>query len=195
VQGYLASIAFADAQVGRLLNALDESDYANNTIVVLWGDHGWHLGEKLHWRKFSLWEEADRAPLMIIAPGVTKPGQKCERTVSFMDVYPTLADLCGLPIGKYLEGVSLRPLLEDTSATWDLSTITTHGINNHAVRSERWRYIRYADGTEELYDHDVDPLEWKNLAKDQKYNDVKKQLTKWLPKKNAPNAEFDKSKR
>jgi arylsulfatase A-like enzyme len=194
VQGYLASIAFADAQVGRLLDALDKSEYAKNTIVILWGDHGWHLGEKLHWRKFSLWEEADRAPLMIIAPGVTKPGQKCVRTVSFVDVYPTLADLCGLPIGEHLEGVSLRALLENSSVAWDRPAITTHGINNHAVRSERWRYIRYSDGTEELYDHNVDPQEWKNLANDPKYNDVKSHLAKWIPKKNAPNARFDNGK-
>ena len=192
VQGYLASIAFADAQVGRLLDALDNSDDADNTIVILWGDHGWHLGEKLHWRKFSLWEEADKVPLMIAAPGVTKPGGNSTRVVSFMDIYPTLADLCGLPIGDHLEGVSLRPLLENPSAKWDRAALTTHGRHNHAVRSERWRYIRYADGSEELYDHASDPLEWKNLAGDGEYANVKQDLAKWLPMENAPDAERDR---
>jgi len=186
VQGYLATMAFADAQVGRLMQALENSAYADNTIVVLWGDHGWHLGEKHHWRKFSLWEEADRTPLMIIAPGLTKPGQRCERTVSLMDLYPTLADLCGLPQGDHLEGNSLRPLLMDPAASWKFPALTTHGRNNHAVRSERWRYIRYADGSEELYDHQNDPQEWKNLAGLAQLSDVKKSLAAWLPEVNAP---------
>ncbi len=188
VQGYLASITFADHQVGRLVRALDESRYADNTIVILWGDHGWHLGEKLHWRKFSLWEEADRAPLMMVVPGLTSPGGQCPRTVSFMDVYPTLADLCGLPVGEHLEGVSLRPLLAQPHAAWDRHALTTHGKDNHGVRSERWRYIRYSDGTEELYDHDADPMEWTNVAGDPRYAHVKKLLGRSLPKVNAPNA-------
>lgn len=186
VQGYLASIAFADAQVGRLLDALDDSPLADNTIVILWGDHGWHLGEKLHWRKFTLWEEADRAPLMIVAPGVTKPDSKCVRTVSFIDIYPTLADLCGLPVGKHLEGASLRPLLENPDAAWDWPAITTHGRNNHAVRTERWRYIRYSDGSEELYDHDADPLEWTNLAGEPAHASLKQELARSLPDINVP---------
>jgi arylsulfatase A-like enzyme len=185
VQGYLASIAFADAQVGRLIDALDASGHANDTIVVLWGDHGWHLGEKLHWRKFSLWEEACRAPLVILAPGVTSPGGRCPRTVSFIDVYPTLADLCGLERGEHLEGTTLRPLLEDPDAAWDRPAITTHGKDNHAVVNERYRYIRYADGTEELYDHQTDPLEWENVAGDLKYSATKAELAKWLPQTNA----------
>ena len=100
VQGYLASISFADAQIGRLLDALDKSAYAKNTVVILWGDHGWHLGEKLHWRKFALWEEATHAPLIMAVPGLTRPGTRCTRTVSFIDIYPTLADVCGLPKRK-----------------------------------------------------------------------------------------------
>jgi arylsulfatase A-like enzyme len=197
VQGYLASIAFADKQVGRLLDALDNGPLADNTIVILWGDHGWHLGEKHHWRKFALWEEATQAPLMLTVPGVTKPGGRSPRPVSFMDVYPTLADLCGLPIGDHLEGETLRPLLENPQAAWDRPALCTHGRNNHALRSERWRYIRYADGSEELYDHQADPMEWKNLADDQQYAAVKKELAAWLPKKNAPNAprKGDKPKR
>ena len=188
VRGYLASIAFADAQVGRLIDALDESPYAGNTIVVLFGDHGWHLGEKLHWRKFTLWEEAARAPLIIVAPGVTRPGGRCERTVSLVDIYPTLAELADLPSNPSLEGVSLRKLLEDPNATWERPAITSHGRNNHSIRSERWRYIRYADGTEELYDHDADPQEWTNLAGDPEHNEVKRTMGGWLPKVNVAEA-------
>jgi iduronate 2-sulfatase len=195
VQAYLASITFADGQVGRLLKALDGSSYAKNTIIVLWGDHGWHLGEKLHWRKFTLWEEATRAPLMITVPGMTKPGSVCERTVDFLSVYPTLAELCGTKAPPQCKGPSFVSLLKNPKAKWDRPAITTHGRNNHAVRSERFRYIRYADGSEELYDHRSDPMEWKNLAGEAKYDAVKKELAKWLPKKNAPDAKYDRRKR
>jgi len=186
VQGYLASITYADGQIGRLLDALDKSPYAENTIIVLWTDHGWHLGEKLHWRKFTLWEEAGRVPLVFVVPGLTKPGSRCDRTVSLLDIYPTLAELCGLPVGEQLEGKSLKPLLEDPARPWDRPVITTHGRSNHSVRSERWRLIRYSDGTEELYDHENDPLEWTNLAGEAKLAEVKKELAAWLPKVNVP---------
>ncbi|MDP6468556.1 MAG: sulfatase [Pirellulaceae bacterium] len=188
VQGYLASIAFADAQVGRLLAALDNGPMSDNTIVVLWGDHGWHLGEKSHWRKFALWDEAARVPLMISASGVSKPSV-CDRTVSLMDLYPTLADLCDLPIGDHLEGRSLRVLLRNPQADWDRPVLTTHGRNNHSVRSERWRYIRYANGSEELYDHANDPQEWTNLATREDLGKVRSELAKWLPQVNVPNAD------
>jgi len=195
VQGYLASIAFTDACVGRVLEALDKSRYANNTIIVLWGDHGWHLGEKLHWRKFALWEEATHAPLLFVAPGVAKTGARCRRTVSFIDIYPTLVQLCGLPPKKGLAGVSLLPLLRDPNKAWDRPALTTHGRSNHSVRSERWRYIRYRDGTEELYDHENDELEWTNLAGKPESKQVKERLAAWLPKHNAPDAPFDKGRR
>lgn len=181
VQAYLACIAFADAQLGWLLDAYEKSPFKQNSIIVLWSDHGWHLGEKLHWRKFSLWEEATHNVLMVVAPGVTKPGSRCDRTVSLMDVYPTLVDLCGLPRRAGLEGVSLRPLLADAKAKWDRPAVTTYFRNNHSVRSEEWRYIRYEDGTEELYDRKQDPLEWKNLAADPKLAAVKQKLAQWLP--------------
>ncbi len=187
VQGYLASIAFADAQVGRLLSALEHGPMSDNTIVVLWGDHGWHLGEKSHWRKFALWDEAARVPLMISGPAVDRPGV-CGRTVSLLDVYPTLADLCHLPVGDHLEGRSLRPLLDNPQAAWDRPVLTTHGRNNHTIRSERWRYIRYADGSEELYDHQQDPQEWTNLAPRDELAKIRRELAAWLPKTNAPNA-------
>ena len=185
VQGYLASISFTDECVGRVLDALNRSDYAENTIIVFWADHGWHLGEKLHWRKFALWEEATHNPLVFVVPGVTQPNQRCTRPVSLMDIYPTLVDLCGLTPQEQLEGQSLRPLLENPQRAWARPALTTHGKDNHSIRSERWRYIRYSDGTEELYDHQKDKLEWKNIASDPQYNKVKEQLAQWLPKVNV----------
>ncbi len=194
VSGYLASIAFADACVGRVLEALDASPHAGNTIIVLWGDHGWHLGEKLHWRKFALWEEAAHAPLMIAGPGIPK-GATCTRPVSLMDIYPTLVDLCGLGPNDRLEGRTLRPLIEKPDAEWEPPALTTHGRNNHSLRSERWRYIRYHDGSEELYDHQADEMEWTNLAGDPEYDDVKKRLARYLPETNVPEAPREKRKR
>ncbi|HOZ48564.1 MAG TPA: sulfatase [Candidatus Hydrogenedentes bacterium] len=188
VAGYLATINFVDACVGRLMDAFERSPHADNTIVVLWGDHGWHLGEKLHWRKFTLWEEATRNPFMMVVPGVTKPGGRCDRTVSLMDVYPTLVDLCGLDACGPQAGVTLRPLLENPQAEWDRPALTTYGRNNHSVRSEQWRYIRYHDGTEELYDHAKDPMEWTNLAGREDLAAVKKDLAQWFPSINAEDA-------
>jgi len=193
VQGYLASITFVDTCVGRVIDALDKSAYADNTIVILWSDHGWHLGEKLHWRKFSLWEEATHNVLMAVVPGVTKPRQRCSRPVNMVDIYPTLIELCGLTPRDGLEGRSLVPLLKDPKAKWDRPALTTHGRNNHSLRDERYRYIRYSDGTEELYDHDNDELEWTNLAGDPKYAAVKAEMAKWLPKKNVPEVPVPKA--
>ncbi len=185
VQGYLASVSFADACLGRVLDALDAGPNRDNTIVVLWGDHGWHLGEKLHWRKFALWEEATHNPLMFVVPGVAQPGARCSRPVSLLDVYPTLADLCDLGPRDELEGNSLLPLLEDPNMAWEPPAVTTYMQNNHSVRSERWRYIRYHDGTEELYDHSRDEMEWTNLAGDAKYAAIKAEHARWLPTVNA----------
>jgi arylsulfatase A-like enzyme len=185
VQAYLAAISYTDTNVGRLLEALDRSPHRDNTIVVFWGDHGWHLGEKLHWRKFALWEESTRAPLVWVAPGVTKAGGVSERTVDFMSIYPTLLDLCGIPIPKHVEGSSIRPLLENPSAQWDHPALTTFRFGNHSVRSERWRYTRYNDGGEELYDESKDPLEWTNLAGKPEHASVKAELARYLPKSNA----------
>jgi len=185
VQAYLATIAFCDGQVGRLIDGLQKSAYRDNTIVCFWGDHGWHLGEKLHWRKFALWEEAARTVFIWSAPGVTKPGGVCERPVDFMCIYPTLCDLAGLPKPSHLEGVSIRSLLEDPKAKWDQAAVTTFHKDNHSIRSETWRYIRYADGSEELYNHDTDPYEWANLAKDPQYTSVKADLARFAPKVNV----------
>jgi arylsulfatase A-like enzyme len=186
VQAYLATITFCDAMVGRLLDGFDKSGHAGDTIICLWSDLGWHLGEKLHWHKSTLWEEATRAPHIWVVPGLTQPGNSCSRPVDYMNIYPTLCDLAGLPAPKHLQGVSIKPLLADPKAAWDRPAITTHGFSNHTVRTERWRYIRYADGGEELYDHEKDPLEWKNLAKDSQFDSVKADLATWLPKENVP---------
>ncbi len=186
VQAYLASISYLDGQLGRVLDALEKSAYQDNTIIVFWGDHGWSLGEKHHWRKFALWEEPTRAPFIWVAPGVTKAGTVSKRTVDFMSIYPTLSELCGLPIPQHVEGVSIKPLLANPTAKWERAALTTHEFNNHAVRSARWRYIRYNGGGEELYDETKDPNEWTNIAGDKKYDKVKAELAKSLPKANQP---------
>lgn len=188
VQAYLAAITFADAMVGRVLRALETGPYAENTTVVLWSDHGWHLGEKLHWRKFTLWERSTRNVLMIDAPGVTKPNTVCDRTVSMMDLYPTLMELTGLKAPGPQEGESLMKWLKDPKASKKTPAVTTYLLGNHAVRSEKWRYIRYNDGTEELYDRARDPNEWTNVAARAESAAVKKELAQWLPAHNEPDA-------
>ena len=185
VQAYLASVSFADDCVGRLIDELDASAHAENTAIVLWSDHGWHLGEKLHWRKFALWEEATRNVLMCVAPGVTEPGGRCDAPVNLLDIYPTVVDLCGVPRRDELEGRSLTPLLTDPGAEWVRPTVTTYGRNNHSARSRRWRYTRYSDGSEELYDHHADPMEWDNLAALPAHANAKADHAQWLPTVNA----------
>ena len=188
IRCYLACISFVDTQIGRLIDALDASAYAEDTAIVLWADHGWHLGEKSHWKKSTLWEEATRVPLLISAPGYS-PGT-CSKPVGLIDIYPTLIALCGLPAREELEGRSLVPLMENPSRNWPFPAITTHGHGNHAIRSERWRYIRYADGSEELYDHRHDEMEWENLAHSPILREVKELLAQWLPENNAPDSEI-----
>ncbi|MEZ6067563.1 MAG: sulfatase [Planctomycetaceae bacterium] len=184
VQAYLATISFCDGQVGRLLDALERSPHAKNTIVVLWGDHGWHLGEKQHWRKFARWEEATRSVYVWKVPGVSTTGVSA-RPVDYMTIYPTLCDLCDIELPSHVEGSSLRPLLVDPAAEWNRPALTTFHRDNHSLRSEQFRFIRYADGGEELYDHRSDPYEWTNIAADPAYADVKRQLLEFLPTTNA----------
>jgi arylsulfatase A-like enzyme len=186
VQAYLATISYLDMNVGRLLDALDTSAYRDDTIVVFFGDHGWSLGEKHHWRKFALWEEPTRAPLVWLVPGVTRAGTVSKRTVDFMSLYPTLAEACGLPVPSHVEAPSFGRLLADPAAAWDRPALTTHGYRNHAVRSEAWRYIRYADGGEELYDERNDPFEWRNLAAAAAYDKLKAELAAAFPKHDTP---------
>jgi arylsulfatase A-like enzyme len=185
VQAYLATISFADAQIGRVLDALDRSGHANNTIIVLWGDHGWHLGEKEHWRKHALWDVSTRTPLIISAPEGVAKDQLCQRAVSLIDIYPTLIDLCGLPEREGLDGQSLKPLLQNPDRKWERPVVITYGFKNHAVQTERWRYIQYHDGGQELYDHDPDPNEWTNLASVAEYAPVMAELVKALPTTNV----------
>ena len=186
VQAYLACASFADDCVGEVINALDSSEYRDNTIIVLWSDHGWHLGEKQHWRKFTLWEESCRNPMMIVAPGITKPGTRVSTAVSLIDIYPTLIELCGLETKEELEGQSLLPPIENPNVEWERPALTTSGRSgsplSHALRTERWCYIRYSDGGEELYDHSIDENEWYNLANDPNYAQAKRELARWLPK-------------
>ena len=164
IKAYAACCLFADAQIGRLLNALDNSPIANNTVVVLWSDHGFHLGEKDHIEKFALWERTNHVPFIISAPGVTQPDSRCEQPVDLTVLYPTLLELCGLKNKTKCDGTSAVPLLRDPHAPWPYPAISTYGKGNHTIRTKRWRYIRYADGSEELYNHDDDPNEWINLA-------------------------------
>lgn len=194
VQGYLATIKFLDGQIGRLAEAVDKSGRSENLVIVLWSDHGWHLGEKQHWRKFALWEEAARAPLAFIAPGVTKPNARCDAAVDFMSIYPTVADLIGLPIPKHVQGPSLLPLLANPQTPWDRVGLTTHGRGNHAIRDLDWRYIRYADGSEELYDHRNDPYEWTNLAGRPEHADVQQRLAAKVPSEEAADAPWERAK-
>lgn len=185
VQAYLATIAFCDSQVGRLLDGLAASPHRDNTIVCLWSDHGWSLGEKSHWRKFALWEEPTRTVFVWKVPGVTTPGGLCARSVDYSSIYPTLCELATLPLPSHLDGRSILPLLKNPKAAWEMPAITTHGFKNHAVRSDGWRYIRYANGDEELYDSSSDPLEYTNLAKRAEHASRKVELAKWLPKADA----------
>ena len=161
-RSYLACTTFVDTQLKRVLDALEASGHADNTVIVLWSDHGWHIGEKAITGKNTLWDDGTRVPLVFAGPGVT-PNQMCARPAELLDMYPTLIDLCGLPKRDDLEGLSLMPQLKDASAARERFAVTTHNHDNHGVRSEKWRYITYADGSEELYDMVKDPNEWTNL--------------------------------
>lgn len=183
VRAYLASTSFMDAQLGRVLDALDATGRAGNTLVVLWADNGWHLGEKLITGKNTLWERSTREPLIFAGPGIAR-GAKCHRSVELLDIFPTLLELAAFPARNDLEGHSLVPQLKNANAPRKWPAITTHNHDNHGIRTERWRYIHYADGSEELYDMQADPNEWTNLAADPKCAAVKHDLAKWLPKVN-----------
>ncbi|MBB02362.1 MAG: sulfatase [Planctomyces sp.] len=178
VQAYLATTAYVDAQLGRVLAALDQSPHKNNTIVVFLTDHGFHLGEKNHWQKATLWEEATHCLLMFRAPGVTSPGGVSERFVSLQDIYPTLAELCDLELHAGVDGRSLVPLLKDPNAKWDSTAITCLSDKKSpdqgyiTLRNEQGRYIRYGNGQEEFYDTSVDPREWTNQIGNSKYKSI-----------------------
>lgn len=188
VQGYLASIAFADEMVGRLLKALSESEYADNTIVVIWSDHGWQLGEKMHWRKFALWENVTRTVMMMkvpsgvsAMPGGSVAGGATTNITSLLDIYPTLVDLCNLPERNDLDGVSLAPILSNPDTLIARPVITTYDYGSYSVRSGPWHYIKYVDDSEELYNLESDPEEWYNLAVGDSLMNIRNQLAQAIP--------------
>lgn len=187
VRAYLASISYVDHQVGRLLDALEAGGHADDTIVVLWSDHGYHLGEKLITGKNTLWERSTRVPLIFAGPGITE-GATVTSPAELLDLYPTLNELCGLPVVPGLEGHSLAPQLRDASAPRLHPAITSHNRGNHSVRSTRYRFIQYADGTEEFYDLRNDPNEWHNLAADSNRSALVAEHRQWLPKVDVPPA-------
>jgi choline-sulfatase len=184
VHSYLAAVSFADAMVGRMVDALEKSAYATNTILVFWSDNGWHLGEKQHWHKSTLWQRSTHVPMIISAPEMRSAGKARRQPVNLLDIYPTLVELCGLPARTDLDGTSLAALLKDAGAK-RAPTVSTYLPGNHAVISERWRYIRYRDGGEELYDRRNDPHEFTNVAGDAKHGELKKEMGRWIPKSNA----------
>lgn len=185
VRAYLASVAFCDAMLGRILEAVEKGPNAKNTIIVFTSDHGWYLGEKQMWHKGRLWEPTTRVPLSIYVPGVTQPDSVSAQPVALIDLYPTLCDLTKLPLPEHLDGSSLKPLLRDPTTKRDHPAITcmSGGKNaGYAARDERWRYIRYADGSEELFDHQADPHEWTNLAAKPEHAALKATLAGFFPK-------------
>ncbi len=184
---YLASVSFVDHCVGIVLEALQAGPHADNTLVVLWSDHGFHLGEKQHWAKRTLWEESTRVPLLVAGPAIPQGGV-CREAVSLIDLYPTLAELCHLPVPGHVDGTSLVPQLRDPQAPRSVPAITSSYFGNHAIRSRDWRLIVYDDGAEELYDHRSDPEEFHNLAGDPAHRAVRDALAAWLP--TNPAAEF-----
>jgi arylsulfatase A-like enzyme len=186
LQGYYASLAYIDEQIGRVLDALERSPHRNNTIVIFLSDNGMHLGEKDHWLKYALWEQTCQVLLSIYVPG--DPKQRVDSPVSLIDIYPTLIDLCNLkpPTTHTLDGVNLAPLLAGKRSERARPVVSTYGRGNHAIRDADYRYIRYRNGDEELYDHRRDAYEWNNLAKDRAYDTVKQRLAQFLPKQDAP---------
>ena len=191
IQAYLASTAMTDDLIGQIVGALEKSKYADNTIIVLWSDHGFQLGEKERWAKYSLWERATRVNMIWVAPGVTKPGSTSAKPVNLLDIYPTLASLTGCePPEKQLEGNDLTVLMEDPEASWDKTSLTIFGYKNYGIRSERYRYIVYADGSEELYDHEKDKWEWHNLANNPEYAGIKKKMRKRIPAHHEPTGAY-----
>jgi arylsulfatase A-like enzyme len=181
MQAYLASIMFADAQIGRILDALESSPAKDNTAIVLWSDHGWHLGEKMHWRKGTLWEESTRVPFIFYIPGVTTGNSRSHEAVSIIDLFPTLAEIIKVSLPIQLDGQSLLPIIKDPNKQKESPAIIEYGKRNIAIRGDRYRYIQYSDGAVELYDHQTDPNEWTNLASDTNYADIIARLSKSIP--------------
>jgi len=185
VQAYLACVAFVDEQIGKVLNALDNSKYASNTIVVLWADHGYHLGEKNRFAKQALWER-DTRTVLIFRQRNDKGGKECNAPVQLVDIYPTLVELCSLPPYEQADGHSLADLLKNPGKKWDHPALSFYGVGNVVVRDERYRLTRYEDGSMELYDMVIDPNEWKNLAYDPREKTRIENMAKHIPYRWAP---------
>lgn len=189
-RSYLASVSFVDSQVGRILQAIENGDHANDTIVVLWSDHGYHMGEKAISGKNSLWQRSTRVPLIFAGPGIVA-GEKVSTPAELLDIYPTLVDLAELDerdwFGK-LEGVSLAPQLRNPAAPRQRPAITTHNADNHSVCTSRYRFIQYADGSEEFYDWQIDPNEFKNIIGDPDYSEEIERHRRMLPVSSEPPA-------
>lgn len=179
VHGYLASISYVDSLIGELMTELDRTGLSETTAVILCGDNGFHLGEKLHWRKFVLWEEATRIPLILVPPA-SRHAQRVYEPVSLIDLFPTLAELGGLASLPPIDGTSLLPFLHHAHAR-PRPVVMTWGRGNHSVRHKNWRFTSYRDGSEELYDHAADPHEWTNLAGDPAFLEVCTQLRLAVP--------------
>ena len=186
IRAYLACNAYTDENVGRVVEALNNSKYKDNTIIVLWSDHGYHFGEKRSHRKFSLWEESTRVPFIILDPRNEKNGSRCESPVSLIDIFPTLLNYAGIEPPVYSDGNDLQDLLKNPKTIREVPTLTTWGRGNYSLRSSKWRYTVYFDGSEELYDHENDSEEWENLAENPQYNQIKNEMKKYLPQNEAP---------
>ncbi len=185
LRGYCANSTFADWNIGRVIEALDASPYADNTIVIVFSDNGFHCGEKDRWGKGTLWEAADYVPMLIRTPDTVPT--TCKQTVGLLDLFPTLIEFCGLDAPEHkLDGESFVKLLEKPKSKWKRPSFTSYGPRYSSVRDERWRYLHYPDGTEELYDLDNDPWELENLVEDPKHKKVKKRLAKHIPQNWAP---------
>lgn len=189
LRSYYAAVSYVDEQIGRVLDALESSPHGRNTIVIFASDNGYNGGEKNMWAKFALWEQTCRVVFGISGPGL--PRQMCTTPVSLLDIYPTLLSLCGLPApaSHVLDGVDLTPILRGKSRERGAPVLTTYGVGNHSITDGRFRYIRYRNGDEELYDHDADRHEWTNLAGDQKFAEIKMSLARLLPTHDAPEIE------
>ena len=176
IHGYLAAISYADAMLGRVLKALKQSSHANNTVVVLWSDHGFQHGQKGDWGKHTLWERTSNVPFIWSGRGVAK-GKTINATVSLIDMYPTFVEMCGLPSVEGLEGKSLAGMLRTPAKATDRDVYLPYlDPGGYAIINQKWRYIHYSDGTEELYDVQNDPHEWNNLAGHMKWEKVKQKL-------------------
>lgn len=198
VAAYLACVYFVDTQIGRLLDVLEASPHARNTAIVIWGDHGWHLGEKQHWGKSTGWERATKVPLLIVPPARETSrfaaGKTSRAPVTLIDLYPTVLAFAGVPApAAGLDGQSLLPLLREPAKATGRAVVTTFQREHFSIGDDRWRYIRYGDGTEELYDHRADPNEWTNLAGKAEHASVKSRLAAFLPKSPKPEAPSPKA--